>query len=75
MPKTRENSSPKVRKPRAAAKSHPTHEEIALRAYHIFLERNGTTGNPLDDWTQAERELMTANGKPRRKAAQKSAAA
>ena len=75
MPKTRESSSPKVRKPRAAAKSHPTHEEIALRAYHIFLERNGTPGNPLEDWARAERELIAGNGKPRRKAAQKSAAA
>jgi hypothetical protein len=32
-----------TRKPRKspAAKSAPTHEEIALRAYHIYLQRNG----------------------------------
>jgi DUF2934 family protein len=35
----------------------PTNEQIALRAYHIYLERGGTDGDPLDDWLQAEREL------------------
>lgn len=35
----------------------PTEEEIAMRAYHIYLERGGTEGNPTDDWLQAEREL------------------
>ena len=75
MPKTRESSSPKVRKPRAKAKSLPSHEEIALRAYQIYLERGGSPGNPLEDWTRAERELIAGNGKPRRKAAPKSVAA
>jgi hypothetical protein len=75
MPKTRESSSPKEKKPRVKAKSLPTHEEIALRAYLIYLERNGTPGNPLDDWTRAERELIAGNGKPRRKAAPKIVAA
>jgi hypothetical protein len=28
-----------------------------MRAYHIYLERGGTEGNPTDDWLQAEREL------------------
>ena len=75
MPKTRESSSPKVRKPRAAAKYVPSHEEIALRAYLIYLERGGAPGNSLDDWTRAERELIAGNGKPRRKTAPKSEAA
>jgi hypothetical protein len=35
----------------------PTEEEIAVRAYHIYLERCGAEGNPYDDWLQAEREL------------------
>jgi hypothetical protein len=35
----------------------PTEEEIAMRAYHIYLERGGSEGNPTDDWLQAEREL------------------
>jgi len=37
--------------------SRPTQEEIALRAYHIYLERGGDDGNPEDDWLQAESEL------------------
>jgi hypothetical protein len=35
----------------------PSHEEISLRAYEIYLERGGLPGNELDDWLQAEREL------------------
>ena len=35
----------------------PTDEEIAVRAYHIYLERGGVEGNPDDDWLQAKREL------------------
>jgi hypothetical protein len=38
----------------------PTEEEIAVRAYHIYLERGGAEGEPLDDWLQAERELSEA---------------
>jgi hypothetical protein len=74
MPKTRESASPKTAKSRAAGKS-PRPEEIALRAYQIYLERAGAPGNPLDDWTRAERELLAQNGKPRRKSAPKSKAA
>jgi hypothetical protein len=43
-----------------AATSHraePTHEQIARRAYEIFLARGGAHGNPHQDWAQAEREL------------------
>ncbi len=32
-------------------------EEIALRAYEIYLERGETDGNDVDDWLQAEYEL------------------
>lgn len=35
----------------------PTEEEIALRAYHIYLQRGEAEANPSDDWLQAEREL------------------
>ena len=74
MPKTRKSSSPTVRKPRAA-RTNPTTEEIALRAYQIYLERGGTPGNALEDWTRAERELQEESGKPRRRPAPKSIAA
>ena len=74
MPKTRKSSSPTVRKPRAIG-NRPTTEEIALRAYHIYLERDGTPGNALEDWTRAERELLGQSSQPRRKPAPKSIAA
>ncbi len=43
-----------------ALAAQPTEEEIAVRAYHIYLERSGAEGDPLDDWLQAERELTEA---------------
>ena len=39
------------------ARTQPTEEEIAVRAYYIYLERGGAESNPTDDWLQAEREL------------------
>jgi hypothetical protein len=80
MAKTRESSSPTEQKTRVA-KNHPTQEEIALRAYHIYLERGGIPGYELEDWTEAERQLLATNGKggengkPRRKPKAKSAIA
>lgn len=35
----------------------PTHEQISLRAYQIYLERGARAGNELDDWLRAEREF------------------
>jgi hypothetical protein len=74
MPKTRKTSSPTVRKS-STVNGHPTREEIALRAYEIFLERGGAPGNELEDWTRAERELLEVSITPRRKARPKSIAA
>jgi hypothetical protein len=74
MPKTMKSPSPTVKKSRAAG-THLTTEEIALRAYQIYLERNGAPGNPLDDWTRAERELLEKPTKPPRKLGPKLVAA
>jgi len=74
MAKTRESSSPSTQKPRTA-KIQPTQEEIAVRAYQIYLKRGGTPGNEFEDWIQAERQLIGDNGRPRPKAKAKSAAA
>jgi len=74
MRKTSKSSSPTVRKPRAV-RTNLTTEEIALRAYQIYLERGGTPGNALEDWTRAERELQEESGKPRRRPVPKSIAA
>jgi hypothetical protein len=57
MSKTRASDSPEVKKPKQVKCQPPTQEEIALRAYHIYLERRGAPGNPLEDWIRAEREL------------------
>lgn len=37
-------------------------EEIARRAYEIYLRRGGSNGHDLDDWLQAERELRSEIG-------------
>lgn len=42
-------------------------EKIQLRAYEIYLERNGAPGNPLEDWVQAEREILQKSRKPAKK--------
>jgi hypothetical protein len=36
----------------------PSLEMIRLRAYEKYIERGGTDGRDLDDWMQAERELV-----------------
>ena len=50
-------SEPEASQPDQPLAAQPTDEEIAVRAYHIYLERGGVEGNPDDDWLQAKREL------------------
>jgi hypothetical protein len=52
---TRKKRPDSVRKMPALA---PTTEEIAQRAYEIFLARGEEPGHDLDDWFQAESELL-----------------
>ncbi len=33
------------------------HEEIRIRAYEIYIERDGQPGDELSDWLQAERDV------------------
>ena len=49
--------NPEIDETTDEAGTQPTEEEIAVRAYHIYLERGETEGDPTDDWLQAEREL------------------
>jgi len=86
MSKTRESSSPTMPKPRVAH-NQPTQEQVALRAYQIYLERGAVPGNEFEDWMEAERQLAgengkatengkaAENGKPRRKPTVKTATA
>jgi hypothetical protein len=38
----------------------PSQEEIARRAYEIFLRRGGEPGHEAEDWQEAEKELQEA---------------
>jgi hypothetical protein len=40
------------------AKRQPSHDEIARRAYFIYVERHGQHGHHESDWLRAERELL-----------------
>ena len=43
-----------------APSASPTYDEIAQRAYEIYLARGGGPGREDEDWQQAERELREA---------------
>jgi hypothetical protein len=66
MPKTKEAPAPKTKKA-SAPKARPTQDQIAARAYEIYLERGATPGDPMRDWLLAEQELATAPKKSRSK--------
>jgi Protein of unknown function (DUF2934) len=68
-PRVRKPSTPR-RKPRVApvdaATAPLTHEQVARRAYELFLQRGGTHGRDRDDWLLAERQLLaTHDARPR----------
>ena len=56
MSKSVEKSSPRIEP--QTAQGHPTREEIELRAHQIYVERGGAHGLDVEDWLQAERELL-----------------
>jgi hypothetical protein len=66
MPKAKTASGPTVKKA-GKMKAKPTQDDIALRAYHIYLERGCTPGDPMQDWLRAEQELLGRAKKPRGK--------
>ena len=57
MSKTKE--APALKSKKATVKLKPTQDQIAARAYKIYLERGATPGDPMQDWLQAERDLVT----------------
>lgn len=63
--KSPSEATAKPRKSAAGKAAPPTHDEIALRAYLIFLQRHGAPGNPSEDWLRAERELVEEFAKPK----------
>ena len=66
MNKPTEKSSSESQ-PQTASEA-PTREEIELRAYQIYVERGGAHGQDVEDWLQAERELVEKYSKPVQKA-------
>jgi len=47
-----------------ALTSAPTVEEIRARAYEIYIERGQRSGEDLENWLQAEKELAENIRKP-----------
>ena len=52
---------------RDGLKEKPAHEEIEQRAYRIFLDRGGAHGHAVEDWMQAQRELLEKTRAERRR--------
>lgn len=48
--------------PGAVGAGAPTHEQIARRAYELYLERGQTPGDARGDWLTAEKELSEKSG-------------
>ncbi len=40
------------------ATGRPTEEEISARAFELYLRRGSVPGHEMDDWLQAEAELV-----------------
>jgi hypothetical protein len=49
---------------RLAARPFPTHEQIARRAYEIWVQSGCVTGRDAENWAQAERELSAGCSAP-----------
>ena len=39
-------------------------KDVEFRAYQIYLSRNRAPGHAMDDWLQAEREIVSHKGQP-----------
>jgi hypothetical protein len=48
-------------KPAATLTAPPTSADVARRAFELYCERGGLHGYDLEDWLQAERELLGAS--------------
>jgi hypothetical protein len=48
---------PTPEEPAPMVEPKPTHEDIAVLAYALWLERGCPEGSPEEDWLKAEQEL------------------
>jgi hypothetical protein len=67
MPKSTPSLEPKAKKAASKTANKPTHEQIAQRAYEIYVERDCAPGDPMQDWLRAELELSAPVKKSRSK--------
>ena len=59
--KTRQIARPSTtgRRGGQRAPTSPAENDIAMRAYQLFIERGGEHGRDLDDWLLAQQELLS----------------
>lgn len=71
MKRTPMTTKSKSRKPRSPKPAQPNdiEESIRRRAYELYEQRGRIEGFALDDWLQAEREILGAQKPPKVKAA------
>jgi len=74
MKRTPMTTKSKSRKPRSPKPAQPndTEESIRRRAYELYEQRGTIEGFALDDWLQAEREILGAQKQRKVKAARAS---
>ena len=60
-------AKPKSREPlpRKLKPSNNGEEKILQRAYELYEQRGMTEGHALDDWLQAEAEILGRRGQPK----------
>jgi hypothetical protein len=51
--------------PRTAVENLPLEERIQRRAYELYVQRGNQSGAELDDWLQAEEEILMAREQAR----------
>jgi hypothetical protein len=65
-PRKSRKGTPSVKKARATAmdesSTRPTYDDVARRAYELYLQRGCTHGQDWDDWLSAERQLLSSEG-------------
>jgi hypothetical protein len=50
--------APHKPRPLSPIEALPVEERIRMRAHEIYVERAGLDGSELDDWLQAEQEIL-----------------
>ena len=49
-----------ARKRESIAEAVPVEEQVRQRAYELYVTRGDESGSELEDWLQAEREILSA---------------